>query len=400
MIRTSSASDFISEAERLIHWCRNDALPLWGRTGVDEDGSFHECLSGEGEPDRSANRRTRVQCRQIYVFAQAYELGWLAASQPICDTASERLLDRALCIDAGGRIDGIVNALAPDGSISDPTRDLYTHAFFLFSLAWRQRAFRDDQAIDLADATIDYLDRKLKAENGGWIEGLPPATPRRQNPHMHLFEAFLALYQATGQDRFLKRAEDMAALFGRHFFDPSTGNLLEFFHEDWSPDAEDGRIVEPGHLMEWCWLLNLYGALSGSDMSSASRKLYDRAIEYGRDRASGLLIDRIDASGAPIWKRRRLWPQTEFIKAAIVMAEAGDPNALGVAAKVIGETMRTYLNTPVSGGWRDRYEEDGAVIPGPMPASSFYHLMMAVAEAHRMVGVLTAPRQARAGQAS
>ncbi len=41
-----------------------------------------------------------------------------------------------------------------------------------------------------------------------------------------------------------------------HFIDGGTGALREFFDHDWAPIPGDkGRIVEPGHLFEWAWLL-------------------------------------------------------------------------------------------------------------------------------------------------
>ena len=379
------SADFWEEANRLIDWCKSSALPLWAEQGVDSSGAFHEQLSMQGVADEDCSRRTRVQCRQIYVFAQAHLFDWYPGADKICDRATELLLERALIYDGDGRFDGLVSTLDPQGRVEEDTRDLYTHAFFLFALAWRARAFGDKSALDIADATLEYLDRKLLADNGGWIESLPPALPRRQNPHMHLLEAFLALYDGSGDTAYLERADQIIQLFERYFLQKETGNILEFFAEDWTPDRNEGHIVEPGHLMEWSWLVHQYGAARSIDMSEVSRNLYNRALSVGRESTSGLLIDRVDIQGGPIWKRRRLWPQTEFIKAAIIMYELEDRDALDLAANVVLQMRTSYLDTPVPGGWRDRYDEYGLELHGPMPASSMYHLMVAISELHRVV---------------
>lgn len=387
----SGSSKFLAEASGFVNWFKNKALPLWLKVGVDEFGVFHERLEPCGRPDVTAERRVRVQSRQIYVFAQAHELGWLDGAPGICDRATDELFRGAILRDANGVFNGVVNSLTADGDVADPTRDLYTHAFLLLALAWRRRAFGDEAAIDFADEVIAFLDRRMAADNGGWVESLPATTPRRQNPHMHLFEAFLALAEATGEERFLARAADMCNLFAKVFFDSETGNLFEFFTEDWDRHPVDGSIVEPGHMMEWAWLLDAYGRLSGETQLEVSRSLYDRALAVGRDPESGLLVDRVSDTGLPIWSRRKLWPQTEFVKASIAMGRSGDAQAYNVAADVMGQLRTTYLNVDVQGAWRDRYDERGAAVPGPIPASSLYHIMCCVAEVEGALKAATLP---------
>jgi mannose-6-phosphate isomerase len=39
-----------------------------------------------------------------------------------------------------------------------------------------------------------------------------------------------------------------------------------------------------------------------------------------------------------------------------------------------------YLHTPAPGAWRDKLRADGTFVEEPAPATSFYHLMMAILE--------------------
>src|SRR3546814_5449526 len=117
-------------------------------------------------------------------------------------------------------------------------------------------------------------------------EALP--LPRRQNPHMHLLEAFLALYEASGEAHWLARAQSIHDLFRRHFL--QQGQLVEFFDADWREVPQDGRdgarrLREPGHFFEWAWLLHRLALLTGdAGAAAAMRPLYDRAWEKGVDR--------------------------------------------------------------------------------------------------------------------
>ena len=39
-----------------------------------------------------------------------------------------------------------------------------------------------------------------------------------------------------------------------------------------------------------------------------------------------------------------------------------------------------YLDTPLRGLWRDKMNVDGTFVEEPAPASSFYHIVCAIAE--------------------
>jgi mannose-6-phosphate isomerase len=52
----------------------------------------------------------------------------------------------------------------------------------------------------------------------------------------------------------------------------------------------------------------------------------------------------------------------------------------GAIAIAATEAMLRYLDTPVAGLWYDRIGVDGKLVDEPAPASSFYHLVVAVGE--------------------
>ena len=66
----------------------------------------------------------------------------------------------------------------------------------------------------------------------------------------------------------------------------------------------------------------------------------------------------------------RLWPQTEHLKAALVLGESEE--ALEAA-----NCLKSYLETPAVGVWRDKLRADGTFVDESAPATSFYHLICA-----------------------
>jgi mannose-6-phosphate isomerase len=197
---------------------------------------------------------------------------------------------------------------------------------------------------------------------------------------MHLFEAFMAL-DAAGLAMGAARA-DIFSLFETRFLDRQAGILREFFTDDLAAhDPAKGDLVEPGHMMEWVWLLDRRRRQTGVAAFDIQTLLYRRAIELGEDPA-GFLVDQIRLGDRPHGSRR-LWPQTEYLKAALVMARQGDKDASSRAERLIDALFQSYLDQNVKGLWCDRYDGSGRPAAQSVPASILYHLMEAALEAER-----------------
>ncbi len=371
------AEDPVAELRR---WAVEEALPLWAERGWDHArGGFIERLGRDGAADHSASRRIRVQARQIYCFASAARLGWHPAGHGLALDGLQHLLAKARSPDGAP---GFIHLLSPDGAPQDLRRDAYDHAFVLLALASVYRLTGDAQVKGEIDDALGFLDEHLGSPHGGFHEAIPKASPRRQNPHMHLLESMIALFDATGEPHFRRRAADLFALFESRFFDARTQCLGEYFADDWSPIAP--VCVEPGHQAEWVWLLKGYQRIAGVDTGRYRAMLLNSALRY-RD-ASGCLVDEGDVSGAIVRGSRRCWPQTEIVKAWTATAEAGDRAAGQAARQALARLKREYLDHPVAGGWYDQFDADGRSLVDAIPASTFYHLVCAIAEADRVLG--------------
>ena len=357
------------------------SLPLWSREGRDSAaGGFIERLDIEGRADRFTPRRVRVQARQIYCFAKAAQLGWYPQGREIATKGLEYLLAKAKSPD--GR-PGFVHLLDPTGAVVNSSRDTYDHAFVLLAFATVYQLSGDAQVGDEIKSLVGFLDTDLRSPHGGFLEGIPTTLPRRQNPHMHLFEAMIATFDATGDPIYQNRAGDLFALFIANLYDPRRQVLGEYFEEDWS--RIEPASVEPGHQAEWVWLLKGFERITGCPTARHRAQLLASAMRY-RDEVTGCLFDEGDADGKIRKFTRRLWPQTEIAKAFIAQAEAGERGAADEALKALNRLYQHYLRHPVLGGWYDQFDHDSRSLVDFIPASSFYHIFCAVAEAERVLG--------------
>lgn len=376
---TETAERPVDVVARLKRHMIDCALPLWSTVGWNSStGGFVERLDFQGHADLRAPLRTRVQARQIYCFATAAASGWYRDGREIALKGLDFLLSKAKGQD--GR--GFVHTLMPDGAVGDALRDAYDHAFILLAFASLYRLDRDAQIRSEIDELCCFID-SLRSPHGGFEEGIPASLPRRQNPHMHLFEAMIATFDVTHDHQFLNRAGDLFALFVANFYDKERHVLGEYFEEDWSKIHP--VVVEPGHQAEWVWLLKGFERITGCPTGRYRSELLASALRY-RHAPTGCLVDEGNATGEIKKGTMRLWPQTELAKAWIAQAEAGEFGADDEARAALVRLERLYLSHPVKGGWYDQFDSRGASLVAAIPASSFYHVMCACIEAEQVLG--------------
>ena len=354
-------------ANRMTEWVQAKALPVWAERAQFDDGSWVEHLKLDGQPDLGAERRWRVLARQIYVYAKASDLGWFDGKDIAIKTYEKM------------REVGYVHRVGMDGQLNNAMRDFYDHAFYILAASSLYAMTGEQNYLDEAESLLDWVDGTLSHPKTGWKEsdqaGLKDQ--RRQNPHMHLLEASLFLHGITGSDKHLTYARKVYSLFKKYFFD--AGVVSEFFDPDWTlTKGAYGQTVEPGHGVEWVWLLGQYEKATGSDVRSYQSALYARA-QLGRDL---FLNDEEDKSGETRRETKRLWVQTEVIKAHLAMAERKTPGSRDMAAATIDALFPTYLTE--DGLWNDQINACGANIAKTIPVSTFYHILCMASEAERI----------------
>lgn len=373
----SVVENLIGEAvSRSRDWLLGAAAPLWATRGRTKSGLFAERIALSGEPDASYFR-TFVQARHIYSFAAIGRLGWEGPWRELAGETMETLIGRAK------REDGLfVHRLDAGAAVLDSRADLYDQAFVLFALGTAGGALDRPEWFDEAEALLGRIEAAWAHPSGGFREGeIVDAQVRRQNPHMHLLEAFLALHDASGRERFRRAAHAIAELASSKFIDPSSGALLEFFTEELAPaPGVPGQIAEPGHCFEWAWLFERLAASGWSEGTVASDRLVGFARQFGIDRDRGVAINEVLTDGTVHDAKARLWPQTERIKAAAArFARLGSVDeAREVAEAAAG--LEQYFDVPMPGLWRDKLREDGTWVEELAPGSSLYHISCAYAE--------------------
>ncbi|SED38900.1 mannose-6-phosphate isomerase [Rhizobiales bacterium GAS191] len=346
---------------------------------------YTEYFSHRFAIDERGARSTLVTARLVYVFSHAYVLA--GSSEALAAARHGYAFLTGACRHPSGRF---LHRVALDGTTLDDFTDLYDLAFVLLAASWYFRATGEVEALALASETADFIEAEMSHPCGGFREDTRGSTPRRQNPHMHLLEACLALAEATSDRRWIERAAALAGLMRDRFFDRQTGSLVEFLSDDLRPDAKRGEEREPGHHFEWFWLLGEFRRIARTDdFVDVAKQLYLFGSTHGIDRQGaldGAVHETVASSGALISDSKLLWPQTEALKAHITRWELhGDHDARELIERQLSLIFTHFLDAE-SGFWHNKIASDGRPLPVEMPTRVLYHIVMALAEYARIEG--------------
>lgn len=357
-------TDLINQAEQV--W-----IPNWLNLFSDnEKGGFHERLDFEGK-SIDAPRRLLTQCRQIVVYSYALKND---------DKYQSKILDGFDYIKehyfqekTGG---SFFSLNIQTNEIIEDKYDLYAHAFIILACASYLNVEDDTEVEAFAKTTLNFVKDSFRNKQfGGFEEALdkelkPVPSIRRQNPHMHLFEACVHMYEAAGDQDYLDVADEILELFFEKFFDAETKTLGEFFEEDLTPHKKEGHIIEAGHHAEWVWLLKKYEEVSNSSdprINQTINDLFDFVMSHGIDQELGGVFNTQDRQGQVIDSNKRIWVLLETIRACAVM-KASEPmnNALNTL-------ISHYIDTE-TGLWNEILSKDLKPVTDYRPGTTPYHV--------------------------
>lgn len=352
--------------QRPVHrmWLVDQARGLFDffRPALNPAGGFH-ALDLRGQPlagQAGALRQIHETARMVHCYGLALQLGLPGADRMI-DHGMEALWSGHRDAHHGGYFwsfddDGPVNA----------TKQAYGHAFVLLAAASAKVAGHPDADRLLADVTeilhSRFWDEAAGASREEFTEDWKPLGPYRgQNSNMHLTEALMAAYEATGDLTCLTMAERIAGLIIDRHARAEGWRVPEHFHEDWQVDRDHAGDpmfrpsgTTPGHALEWSRLLVQLWQLGGQTrdwMQQAAESLFLHTVAIGWDQRQGGFYYTLHWSDRPDREDRFWWPCAEGITAAYVLRQMGGDHRFEDWYRRIWDFVATRLVDPVHGGW-------------------------------------------------
>jgi mannose/cellobiose epimerase-like protein (N-acyl-D-glucosamine 2-epimerase family) len=366
------------------HWLKAAATP---------SGFFQVTLDREWRPIGDQVATLTSQNRQIFVMGVGYEL----TKNPAYVEALKKGADFLLAKFRDTQYALWFFSVSPDGKVLDSRKDCYGHAFTLLGLSHAARITRDQRYRDAALDTWTGMKEHLRYP-GGFFK---PVTSRdygrvfgtnSQDPMMHLFEALLALHDATGSKEIYSDAEEHANNIYTKLYQEDGGYLPEMYGADWKPLP---RVpLEVGHQFEWAYLLShaVDKGFSKRYLEIGAR-LLAFGMKSGYDHEQGGIYSRANYAGHVEKGPKSWWQQCESLRAFMHYAALRKRADLWEPFDQTLKFSKANFIDHEYGGWFNAYDpgklRTGAELNKGSVWQAGYHVCGMYIEALRLAGVMS-----------
>ena len=353
---------------------------------LDREGGFF-VLDDAGHPTHEPARQLHLTARMAHCAAIGVLLGRPGAQD---------LLDHAMFSihkhHRDPRHGGYFLSFDADGP-RERDKLAYGHGFVLLAGASAKVVGHPEADRLIADVS-QVLDAKFwEKAPGAYADEFrddwkPFSNYRGQNANMHMTEALMAAFEATGEADYLVRAESVAELILRRHAAAAGWRVPEHYTADWAVDTRyKGSEMfrphgyTPGHALEWTRLALQLWTLGGQRLDwlkAAAISLFGQAVAQGWHEERGGFYYTLSYDGAPLVRDRLWWPVCEGIGAAHFLSRAaGEASAEDSYRRFWNFAARHFLDAD-HGGWRHQLDDELRPIAGYFNGKpDIYHALQA-----------------------
>jgi len=348
----------------------NGLFNFFQYNSINPAGGFFE-FDDAGNPANAENpvRGIHSTARMIHCFAIGSLLG-RPGSDAIIDHGMQFLWNAHRDTEHGGYFWQVDN----DGPV-DASKQGYGHAFVLLAASSAKMAGHPLADAMLADITKVLETRFWEARHGAIAEefnrdwsAIDGGSYRGQNSNMHLTEALMAAFEATGDQNYLDKAESIADLLIRRRSAENGFRVPEHFDAEWVLDKSyTGNEMfrpsgtTPGHWLEWARLILQLYALGGKKhawMLDASKQLFAQSMALGWDEDKAGFFYTLDWNDVPAKRNKLWWPVCEAAGAAHFLNQHAPDAFHETSYRRIWDVIATAFIDRTHGGWHEELTED------------------------------------------
>ena len=300
-------------------------LDYWIKHAVEKgNNGFYGAVDMNGKPVKDANKSCVLNTRILWTFS--------AAAKKHQDVQYHQIAKKAAMVVTEHFIDkkqgGFYMELSSDNQVANDVKHTYAQAFGLYALCKYYELSPEAKIIDLIQETYYLLEEKTKDKvNAGYHEAYSrdwePLVenrmadnnePKSMNTHLHVVEAYAALYKVWKNEELKRRLHDLLNLFLDKII-RSDGHLGIFFDEKFNETNSSMGICSFGHDIEASWLLwEAAEILDDEDILNRMKPvsiLMAEAVEReGLDKDGGLFLESY-RYGSHLRTNKHWWLQAE-----------------------------------------------------------------------------------------
>ena len=308
---------FQLELASILDWWQDHAIDTVG------DG-FHGAADLDGNPVPDANRSCVLNARILWTFAAAAKRTGNEAYREVARRAFRVITEKFTDFEFGG----FFMELNPDNTVASDIKHTYAQAFGMYALSKYYELDPSPALLGTIESTYHLLEEKTRDQkHPGYVEAFSRDwqpleenrmadnnEPRSMNTHLHVLEAYAALYKVWRDEEVKVRLAELLRLF-LHKIIREDGHLGIFFNEEFNETDSSRGICSFGHDIEASWLLLEAAEILGdeemiAEMRGISVKMTDAVERVGVDKDGGLFLESV-RFGSHVRTNKHWWLQAE-----------------------------------------------------------------------------------------
>lgn len=368
---------YLDYASRCRSLLRDNLVAFYLPRSIDARyGGYLETLRGDRFHE-DAPKHLVLQCRQLWFFSALARRGIEEQSARQAATQGFEFLLNHLRDNRNG---GFYHSASREGRPTDKRKHVYAQSFAVFGLVAFYQATGSQDALACARTLFETLAEKAHDPvHGGareWFtEDWSPSrysagstgndgrSCKTFNTHLHLLEAYGALFSVWPDDRVRATLLELITIVTSTALAATVSSSIQDFDCDWRPAGAEKQLrASYGHDIEAVWLV--LDALAALGLPSGSYREWAEALarcclRLGFDRRrggffySGILGKRAD-DHTKVW-----WVQAEAMVGLLsVFRLTGRKEYYDAFAKTFHFVQRCQIAP--EGGWWARVYEDGS----------------------------------------
>jgi mannobiose 2-epimerase len=308
---------FSQELDNILSWWKDHAVERNG------DG-FYGAADLEGKPVPDANKSCVLNARILWTFAAAAKMLGNEVYKGMAERAFRVISEKFTDHEHGG----FYMELSPENNVASDIKHTYAQAFVIYALSKYYELEPSSGLMDTIQTVYFLLEEKTRdKQNQGYVEAFSRDwqpieenrmadnnEPRSMNTHLHVMEAYAALYRVWKDNGVKERLRGLLDLFIKNII-RDNGHLGIFFDEDFNETESSKGICSFGHDIEAAWLLLEASEILGDEgiisaMKKISLQMADAVEREGVDKDGGLFLESV-RFGSHVRTNKHWWLQAE-----------------------------------------------------------------------------------------
>jgi mannobiose 2-epimerase len=318
----------------------DNILSYWMKYSMEKDGDgFYGAVDLNNQPVLLANKTCVLNARILWTFAAAAKMFPGKGYEEVAHNAY-----RVVTTDFADKVHGgFFMELSSSNKVVSDIKHTYVQAFVIYSLCKYYEFSPTQEVMKEIQNFFFQLDGKTKdPHNPGYLEAFTRDwklyeenrmadnnEPKSMNTHLHLVEAFAAVYKVWKGDLIKQRLTELLEIFIHHII-RKDGHLGVFFTADFSETADSKGICSFGHDIEASWLLWEAAEILRDQLIKERIKplivtIAHAVLREGVDKDGGLFLEST-RFGSHLRTNKHWWLQAENLVGFMNMYQlTGDP---------------------------------------------------------------------------